>query len=40
MNIVIIAVAVMAILAVGVGLMLYNDHKQHKLMVRNGGRRY
>ena len=37
---VITVVGIVAALAVGVGLLLYSDHKQHQRMIQNGGRRY
>ena len=37
--IIFIALAFVAVLAAGVGLLLYSDHKAHKRMAGNGGRR-
>ena len=37
---IITVVGIVATLAAGVGLLLYSDHKQHKRMLQNGGRRY
>ena len=37
---VITVVGIVVALAAGVGALLYNDHKQHKRMVQNGGRRF
>ena len=33
-------IGIVVALAAGVAALLYNDHKQHKRMVQNGGRRF
>jgi hypothetical protein len=40
MTIILVGVGIVVVLAVGVGAMLYNDHKQHKRMIENGGQRF
>ena len=40
MELILIGLAIVAALVAGVGLMLYSDHKEHKRMVQNGGRRF
>jgi hypothetical protein len=40
MTILIAAIVVGIVVSAGVGFMLYSDHREHKRMVRNGGRRF
>jgi hypothetical protein len=39
MTILIAALVVVAVVAAGVGFMLYSDHREHKRVAQNGGRR-
>jgi len=40
MTILIAAIVVGIVVSAGVGFMLYSDHREHKRMVQNGGRRF
>ena len=40
MTILLAIVVVAFVVGTGVGAMLYSDHREHKRMVQNGGRRF
>ena len=40
MTVILVGAGIVVALAIGVGALLYSDHKQHKRMIENGGQRF